>query len=644
MPPRPGMPGQRPGGPGQPGGYRPPQYHRPGSSSGRRTSSRPTDRSSMPAAIAPPPITKAITLAEGMTVKDLADKLEAKVKDVLKKLLEKGKMMTINSTLDSESATTIAREFGADVQMRTFEEEMVDVEAGDSNPEDIVARAPVVTVMGHVDHGKTTLLDAIRETKVAEREAGGITQHIGAYHVAVGDRNIVFLDTPGHEAFTMMRSRGAKVTDVVVLVVAADDGVMPQTREAINHAKAANVPIVVAVNKIDKPGANPDNVKRELADLGLMPEAWGGTTVTVDVSAKKRQNLDLLLEMILLSSDILELKANPRKGAMGTVLEAKLDRGRGPVATILVQDGTLKVGDNFIAGSMVGKVRALIDDRGHPTKQAGPSTPVEVLGLTGLPQPGDTFQAVADPAKARQIALFRQEQAKNKALGAKGGRLTLESLKEQIAEGSVKDLPIIVKADVQGSAEVLADTLQKLSDDKVRIRIIHSGVGAISEFDVLLASASNAIVIGFNVRPDRNAAEVADRESVDVRLHSVIYTVTDEIKAAMTGLLEPTLKEQRLGTAEVREIFKVPKIGTIAGCMVTDGRIIRSGDAQARLVRDNVVVFEGKITSLRRFKDDVSEVRSGFECGIGLDRYNDLKVGDHIEVFVIEKVAATATA
>jgi translation initiation factor IF-2 len=641
MPPRPGMPGQRPGGPGQPGGYRPPQYHRPGSSSGRRTSSRPTDRS-MPTAIAPPPITKAITLAEGMTVKDLADKLEAKVKDVLKKLLEKGKMMTINSTLDSESATTIAREFGADVQMRTFEEEMVDVEAGESNPEDVVARAPVVTVMGHVDHGKTTLLDAIRETKVAEREAGGITQHIGAYHVTVGDRNIVFLDTPGHEAFTMMRSRGAKVTDVVVLVVAADDGVMPQTREAINHAKAANVPIVVAVNKIDKPGANPDNVKRELADLGLMPEAWGGTTVTVDVSAKKRQNLDLLLEMILLSSDILELKANPQKGAIGTVLEAKLDRGRGPVATILVQDGTLKVGDNFIAGSMVGKVRALIDDRGRPTKQAGPSTPVEVLGLTGLPQPGDTFQAVADPAKARQIALFRQEQAKNKALGAKGGRLTLESLKEQIAEGSVKDLPIIVKADVQGSAEVLADTLQKLSDDKVRIRIIHSGVGAITEFDVLLASASNAIVIGFNVRPDRNAAEVADRESVDVRLHSVIYTVTDEIRAAMTGLLEPTLKEQRIGTAEVREIFKVPKIGTIAGCMVTDGRITRSGDAQARLLRDNVVVFEGKITGLRRFKDDVSEVRSGFECGISLDRFNDLKVGDLIEVFVVEKVAATA--
>ena len=640
---RPGMP-SRPGGmpqrPGQPGGYRPPA---PRPSGGRRTSFRPTDRStsSMPPA-APLPITKSITLAEGMTVKDLADKLDARVKDVLKKLLEQGKMMNINSTLDSDVASAVAREFGADVQMRTFEQEMVDVEGGDSRPEDLVMRAPVVTVMGHVDHGKTTLLDAIRETRVAEREAGGITQHIGAYHVQVGDRSVVFLDTPGHEAFTMMRSRGAKVTDVVVLVVAADDGVMPQTREAINHAKAANVPIVVAVNKIDKPGANPDNVKRELADLGLMPEAWGGTTVTVDVSAKKRQNIDLLLEMILLSSDILELKANPKKGAMGTVLEAKLDRGRGPVASILVQDGTLRVGDNFIAGSMVGKVRALIDDRGRPVKVAGPSTPVEVLGLTGIPQPGDTFQAVADPTKARQIALFRQEQAKNKALGAKGGRLTLESLKEQIAEGSVKDLPIIIKADVQGSAEVLGDSLQKLSDEKVKIRIIHSGVGAITEFDVLLASASNAIVIGFNVRPDRNAADVADREKVDVRLHSVIYNVTDEIRKAMTGLLDPTFKEQRLGAAEVRELFKVPKIGTIAGCIVLDGRITRAGDSQARLLRDNVVIFEGKITSLRRFKDDVSEVKAGLECGIGLERFNDLKVGDIVEVFVVEKVAATA--
>jgi translation initiation factor IF-2 len=642
VPLRPGMsaPGSRPG---QPGGYRP-TYRPQGPPGGqRRTTARPSDRPQATVATAPPPpITKSITLAEGMTVKDLADKLDARVKDVLKKLLEQGKMMTINSTLDSDTASAVAREFGADVQMRTFEEEMVDVESAESRPEDLGSRAPVVTVMGHVDHGKTTLLDAIRETRVAEREAGGITQHIGAYNVQVGDRSVVFLDTPGHEAFTMMRSRGAKVTDVVVLVVAADDGVMPQTKEAINHAKAAAVPIVVAVNKIDKPGANPDNVKRELAELGLVPESWGGTTVTVDVSAKKRQNLDLLLEMILLSSDILELKANPKKAAMGTVLEAKLDRGRGPVATILVQDGTLRVGDNFIAGSMVGKVRALIDDRGRQTKQAGPSTPVEVLGLTGLPQPGDTFQSIADAAKARQIALFRQEQAKVKALGAKGSRLTLESLKDAITEGGVKELPLIVKADVQGSAEVLADSLQKLSDERVKIRIIHSGVGAINEFDVLLASAGNAIVIGFNVRPDRNAAEVAERENVDIRLHSVIYNVTEEIKKAMTGLLEPTLKEARLGSATVRELFKVPKVGTIAGCMVTDGRITRSGDAQARLLRDNVVVHEGRISSLRRFKDDVSEVKAGFECGIAFERYNDLKVGDVIEVFVIERVATPA--
>jgi translation initiation factor IF-2 len=636
MPPRPGQPGGAGARPGQPGGWRPPAP-RPGG--GRKGSARPEQPRGPVAPTAPPPITKNITLAEGMTVKDLADKLEARVKDVLKKLLEQGKMMTINSTVDSVTATALAREFGADVQMRTFEEEMVDVDTTETSPEDVVARAPVVTVMGHVDHGKTTLLDAIRETKVAEREAGGITQHIGAYHVTAGDRDIVFLDTPGHEAFTMMRSRGAKVTDVVVLVVAADDGVMPQTREAVNHAKAANVPIVVAVNKIDKPGANPDNVKRELAELGLVPEAWGGTTVMVDVSAKKRQNLDLLLEMILLSSDILELKANPKKPAMGTVLEAKLDKGRGPVATVLVQDGTLRVGDNFIAGSMVGKVRALIDDRGRQTKAAAPSTPVEVLGLTGLPLPGDTFQSVADPVKARQIALFRQEQAKSKALGAKGGRLTLESLKDAISEGGVKDLPLIVKADVQGSAEVLADSLLKLSDDKVKIKIIHSGVGAINESDVALASASNAIVIGFNVRPDRNAADVADRDEVDIRHHTVIYNVTEEIKQAMIGLLDPTFKEQRVGAAEVRELFKVPKIGTIAGCVVTEGRIIRSGDSQARLVRDNVVLFEGRISSLRRFKDDVSEVKSGMECGIGFDKFNDLKVGDTIEVFVVQKIA-----
>ena len=594
----------------------------------------------MPAA--PPPITRTITLAEGMTVKDLAEKLDVRVKDVLAKLLMKRMMMTINSTLDIETAKDIAREFGAQIEMRSFEEELVSAEVDQSRPEDIQARAPVVTVMGHVDHGKTSLLDAIRETRVAEREAGGITQHIGAYHVDVGGRNVVFLDTPGHEAFTLMRARGAKVTDVVVLVVAADDGVMPQTREAIDHAKAANVPIVVAINKIDKPGSNPDNVRRELAEVGLVPEDWGGQTVMVPVSAKKRQNLEQLLEMILLSSDILELKANPRRPASGTVLEAKLDRGRGPVATVLVQDGSLSVGDNFIAGPVVGRVRALIDDRGRPVKSAGPATPVEVLGLTSLPQPGDPFQTVADAAKARQIATFRQTRAKEQALGAKGGRLTLESLKEQISEGGVKELPIIVKADVQGSAEVLADTLTKLSDDKVKINIIRSGVGAINESDVLLASASNAIIIGFNVRPDRNAADVAEREQVDIRMHSVIYNVTDEIKKGMAGLLEPTFKEVRIGTAEIREVFRVPKVGSVAGCMVTDGRITRAGDTQVRLLRDNVVIHEGKIGSLRRFKDDVSEVKTGLECGIGLERYNDIKVGDVIEVFTMERVAATA--
>ena len=600
-------------------------------------------RPQQPAQMPPPPVTRTITFVEGMTVKDLADKLEQRVKDVLKKLLDKRLMMTINSTVDTDTASMIAREFGAELQLRTFEQDMLEVEAEDVKPEDTVTRAPVVTVMGHVDHGKTTLLDAIRTTRVAEREAGGITQHIGAYHVTTdAGRNIVFLDTPGHEAFTLMRARGAKVTDVVVLVVAADDGVMPQTREAIDHAKAANVPIIVAINKIDKPGSDAERVKRELSDLNLVPEDWGGQTVMVPVSAKKKTGLDTLLEMVLLVSDIGEYKANPKRNASGTVLESKLDRGRGPVATILVQDGTLRVGDTFIAGPIVGRVRALIDDRGKPIKMAPPSTPVEVLGLTGLPQPGDAFQAMTDAAKARQIATYRQGMAKEKALGAKGSRLTLESLQQQIAEGSMKDLPIIIKSDVQGSAEVLADTLSKLSDERVRIKIIHSGVGAINESDVLLASASNAIIIGFNVRPDRNAESLAEREEVDIRHHTVIYNVTDEMKKAMTGLLEPTLKEVRLGAAEVRNIFKVPKAGTIAGCYVIEGRITRSGDTKARLMRDGALVHEGKIGSLRRFKDDVSEVKTGFECGIAFDKYNDVKVGDLIEVFTIERVAVSA--
>jgi translation initiation factor IF-2 len=643
----PGAPGMRPsGGVGQqrpgaprftPPPMRPSVGRRPDGD--QRREQRPQQQQQMP----PPPVTRTITFVEGMTVKDLADKLEQRVKDVLKKLLDKRLMMTINSNVDTDTASMIAREFGAELQLRTFEQDMLDVEAEDVKPEDTVMRAPVVTVMGHVDHGKTTLLDAIRTTRVAEREAGGITQHIGAYHVTTqGGRDIVFLDTPGHEAFTLMRARGAKVTDVVVLVVAADDGVMPQTREAIDHAKAANVPVLVAINKIDKPGSDPERVKRELSDLNLVPEDWGGQTVMVPVSAKKKTGLDTLLEMILLVSDIGEYKANPKRNASGTVLESKLDRGRGPVATILVQDGTLRVGDTFIAGPIVGRVRALIDDRGKPIKSAPPSTPVEVLGLTGLPQPGDAFQAMTDAAKARQIATYRQGMAKEKALGAKGSRLTLESLQQQIAEGGMKDLPIVIKSDVQGSAEVLADTLSKLSDERVRIKIIHSGVGAINESDVLLASASNAIVIGFNVRPDRNAESLAEREEVDIRHHTVIYNVTDEMKKAMTGLLEPTLKEVRLGAAEVRNVFKVPKAGTIAGCYVIEGRITRSGDTKARVMRDGTMVHEGKIGSLRRFKDDVSEVKTGFECGIALDKFNDIKEGDLIEVFTIERVAVSA--
>lgn len=576
-----------------------------------------------------------------MTVKDLAEKLDLRAKDVLKKLIERRLMLTINTTLDNETATMVAREFGADVEMRSFEEEMVAVESVDVQDGDLVPRAPIVTVMGHVDHGKTTLLDAIRDTRVAEREAGGITQHIGAYTVEINDRRIVFLDTPGHEAFTLMRARGASVTDVVILVVAADDGVMPQTKEAIEHARAANVPLVVAINKIDKANANPERVKTELSELGLTPEDWGGQTVTVEVSAKQQQNLDSLLEMLLLVTEMGELKADPTRSASGTILEAKIDRGRGPVATVLIKNGTVRIGDNFIAGPIVGKVRALIDDRGNPQKEVGPSSPIEVLGLAGLPQPGHTFQVVVNAAKARQIAMLRQNQAKQKTLGEKGGRLTLESLQQQIAEGGTKELPIIVKADVQGSAEVLADALSKLGDDRVKVRLISSGVGAITEGDVVFATASNAVIIGFNVRPDRNAAAMAIREQIDIRLHRVIYDITDEIKKAMAGLLEPTVKEIQIGAAEVREVFKVPKFGAAAGCIVKEGKITRAGDTQARLLRDNVVIHEGRIGSLRRFKDDASEVTHGLECGIAFERYADIKVGDVIEVFTLEKIAAT---
>lgn len=585
-----------------------------------------------------PTVFRKISLTEGVTVKELAEKLEVKHKDVIKVLLTRGVMATINQTLDVDSAKELAKQFGAEAEILSFEEDVLREEISEESAEDLVPRAPVVTVMGHVDHGKTSLLDAIRETKVVEKEAGGITQHVGAYSVSVKDRAVVFLDTPGHEAFTMMRARGAGVTDLVILVVAADDGVMPQTKEAIDHARAAGVPLLVAVNKIDKPNANPERVKQQLSELELVPEDWGGNTVFVEVSAKKREGLDLLLEMILLVADLRELKANPERAGMGTVLEAKLDKGKGPVAHVLVQNGTVNVGDPFIAGAVHGKVRAMLDDLGHKVKKVGPSSPVEILGLTSLPQAGDLFQVYSDSFKARQISEFRQQKLRDREM-ASSARLTLDHLHQQVQEGNVKELPIIVKADVQGSAEVLKDTLKKLSTDKVKIKIILSGVGAITDNDVSLALASNAVIIGFNVRPERSAEELAAKESIDMRLHTVIYNITDELKKAMEGLLDPTFKEVTLGRAEVRDTFKVPKIGVIAGCYVANGRVLRN--AQVRLLRDNVVVFEGKIGSLKRFKDDASEVKEGFECGIGIASFNDIKTGDVIEAYTMEKVQPT---
>ncbi|MGZ4873370.1 MAG: translation initiation factor IF-2, partial [Candidatus Angelobacter sp.] len=597
----------------------------------------------------PLPITRSITIGEGISVKDLAEKLGVRAKDLIARLLMKGVMATVNQSLDFELAKDLARHFGAESESISFEDQAAQEMAALTGVTEekaalaAVTRPPVVTIMGHVDHGKTSLLDAIRETDVAGGEAGGITQHIGAYKVKITKedspafgRQIVFLDTPGHEAFTRMRARGAKVTDIVVLVVAADDGVMPQTLEAMDHAKAAKVPIIVAVNKIDKPDALPDRVKKQLADRGLMPEDWGGTTVFVDVSAKKRTNLNLLMEMICLVADLQDLKANPERPATGTVVEAKVDRGRGVVATVLVQNGTLRVGDNFIIGNTFGKVRAMFDDRSKAVDEAPPSTPVEVLGLEGLPQSGDVLM-VADREKARQIAEYREQRAREATL-AKSSKLSLEGLAEQIKTAGMKELPIILKADVQGSSEVLADTLTKLSNDKVKIKILHTGVGAINENDVLLASASNAVIIGFNVRPERKAQELADMEKIDIRLHSIIYELQDQIKKAMLGLLEPIIKETYMGRAEVRDTFRVPKAGTIAGCYVLDGLIKR--DSDVRLVRDGVQVFKGKIGSLKRFKDDASEVRNGMECGINLANFNDVKKGDVIEAFVTERIAA----
>ncbi len=601
----------------------------------------------------PVPINRDITVTEGISVKDLAEKLDVRAKDLIATLLMGGVFVTVNQSLDAEMVKDVAAKFGAAAHVISYEEELAnqaieEVLEAENADELEVPRPPVVTVMGHVDHGKTSLLDAIRETHVAAGEAGGITQHIGAYKVKfakegspASGREIVFLDTPGHEAFTRMRARGAKVTDIVVIVVAADDGVMPQTLEAIDHAKAAEVPIIVAVNKIDKPEANPDRVKKQLADRGLIPEEWAGAgqegTVFVEVSAKKRVNLDLLLEMICLVSDIKAPKATPGRKAVGSVLEAKLDRGRGAVATVLVQDGTLHLNESYIVGNTFGKVRAMFDDRSRALDEAGPSTPVEVLGLESLPDAGDTFLVVADRDKAKSIAAYRRMKEREAQL-AKSSRVSLEGLAEQVRQSGVKDLPLIIKGDVTGSVEVLADSLARMSTEKVRVKVLHSGVGSITESDVLLATASNAIIIGFNVRPERKAAELAQQENVEIRLHTIIYELQDEIRLAMMGLLEPAFKENYLGRAEVLNIFRIPKVGTIAGCRVQDGVIRR--DSEVRVIRDGVQVFKSKIGSLKRFKDDAREVTNGMECGIGIANFGDVKQGDILEAFSTEKLAA----
>jgi len=591
----------------------------------------------------PPRPPREITITEGITVRELAEKLDVRAKDVLKDLLDRGVFASINQALDVPTATSLAEAFSGIVSVVSFEEEVVQEVAKEEKKENLEPRPPVVTVMGHVDHGKTSLLDAIRQTDVAAGEAGGITQHIGASVVSENGRRIVFIDTPGHEAFTRMRARGAKVTDLVVLVVAADDGIMPQTLEAVDHARAAGVPIVVAINKVDKPEAQPERVKRQLADRGLMPEEWGGDTVVVEVSAREKKNLDKLLEMILLVADLRELRANPSAPASGTVLESRVDRGRGPVATVLVQNGTLHTGDVFIVGAVYGKVRALFDDHGHAVKKADPSTPVEVLGLQGVPEAGDHFQ-VADEAKARHIVDYRQTKLREASLARSAGtRITLDQLHEQLKSGETKELPIVIKADVQGSVEVLSELLPKLSTDQVKLKIIHASVGAVTETDVLLASASGAIIFAFNVRPDRKAADLAQRENVDIRMHSIIYEVTDEIKRAMTGLLEPVYKETHLGRAEVRDTFRIKGVGMIAGCYVLDGIVKR--DAEVRVVREGVVIYTGRVSSLRRFKEDANEVRSGFECGVGVSNFNDIKVGDVLECFSMQKqILAEATA
>jgi translation initiation factor IF-2 len=577
-----------------------------------------------------------IAIPDEITVGDLAQKLKVPAAEVIKKLMTLGIMAAVNQTIDFDTASLVAEDLGAKVEKEVIvtEEDRLFNDVQD-DPAKLKPRSPVVVVMGHVDHGKTSLLDAIRQTNVTATEAGGITQHIGAYRVKIHDKEITFLDTPGHEAFTAMRARGAQVTDIAILVVAADDGIMPQTVEAINHAKAANVSIIVAINKMDKEGANADRVKQELTEYGLVPEEWGGDTICVPVSALKKEGIDHLLEMILLVAEMQELKANPDRLAKGTVIEAQLDKGRGPVATVLVQNGTLKVGDIIVAGTAVGRVRAMMDDKGQRVKKAGPSMPVEILGLSEVPDGGDIFYAVEDEKKAREVVQKRKEKIKEEQFKAHQ-KVSLDDLFNQIKEGQVKDLNIIIKADVQGSVEAVRQSLEKLSNNEVRIRTIHGGVGAITESDVMLASASNAIIIGFNVRPDSGARASAEQQDVEIRLYRIIYNAIEDMEAAMKGMLEPKYKEVIIGHAEVRATFKVSGVGTIAGCYVTDGKINRH--SEVRVVRDGIVVHEGTLASLKRFKDDAREVAAGYECGIGIDKFNDIKEGDIIECFVMEEV------
>jgi len=590
-----------------------------------------------------PPAPKVVKIPETITVKELCEKLATSPSEIIKKLMKMGIMATVNQNLSPDLIKQVAAKLGFDVEMARVEE-VEEAAAKVEDPTQLRFRPPVVTVMGHVDHGKTSLLDAIRKTNVIAEEVGGITQHIGAYEVELpvdpgtkfpGGR-VVFLDTPGHEAFTAMRARGAHVTDVVVLVVAADDGVMPQTIEAINHAKDAKVPILVAINKIDKPGADPNRVKQQLSEHGLIPEEWGGQTIFVEVSAKKRTGIEHLLEMLLLQAEIMELKANPFKPAKGLAIEAKLDRGRGAVATVLVQQGTLKVGDVFVVGNIHGRVRALINDKGRKVQEVGPSTPVEVLGLSGVPAAGDTLAVVADERKARQVALVRRQQQRDTTFAAQR-RLTLEDLHRRIKEGEVKELRLLLKGDVQGSIEPLRESLERLSALEVQLKVIHAAVGGISESDVMLASASNAIILGFTVRPDPKAQRLAEMTGVEIRLYNVIYDAVAEIKEAMEGMLEPQFAERPMGRAEVRATFGVPRFGTVAGCFVSEGKVLR--DAAVRLVRDGRVVHQGKIASLRRFKEDVREVQSGYECGIGLLNFSDIKIGDVIEAYELVPVA-----